>query len=185
MPILRCDYSPVASIFVHHRVEYLYFNPGAGLRGLRSPRSLYFVKTHYYRTQLPIEPLWPPRCHQASQNDFRTLKRGCSSFPRSHQCTPKWHSELPQSRILPPRGAARDHLRTISAFKSAAQACSEPPKHAKARPKLAAQRRNCSMQLRGRFVIECAARTLCFCFCVRSVFVLVLFGFACVSFVVK
>ena len=65
------------------------------------------AKTLYCRTKWPLEPFWPLRCHLASQNDPRTLKRGCSSPPRGHQCAPKWHSEPPQSRRGPRKCCSR------------------------------------------------------------------------------
>ena len=70
-------------------------------KGLETFRGFVPSKTLYYRTKWPCEPFWPARCHMAFQNDARTLKRGCSSSPRSHQCAPKWHSGLPQSRHGP------------------------------------------------------------------------------------
>ena len=54
-----------------------------------------------------MEPFWPPRCHLASQSDPRTLKRGCSSLPRGHQCAPKWLSGAPQSRRVPRKCCSR------------------------------------------------------------------------------
>ena len=86
---------------------HLYLNSGAGPRRPRRPSSLFHPKTPYCRTEWPLEPFWPPRCHLASQSDPRTLKRGCSSLPRGHQCAPKWPSGAPQSRRVPRKCCSR------------------------------------------------------------------------------
>ena len=92
---------------VHAQVSYLYLNSGASAQRLRRPSSLFHPKTPYCRTEWPLEPFWLPRCHLASQSDPRTLKRGCSSLPRGHQCAPKWLSGAPQSRRVPRKCCSR------------------------------------------------------------------------------